>query len=556
MTPAEYEASLKPAPVTTPPTITTATADTQIQQNQTDAAKLGVKIPGVGDRTTTSSGPTPEATNTLRANGGTYQGMDGKTYYNYDSSPTATSTTTTPASTDPAVQRAAQRESDAVAFNKKQDDILNGVIPLTPGQQAQVAGLQQQFQTMIDQQNEQNKGATGVAQIRGYQTGAAEYSPDFQVKTIKAISDAGAAKVMDLQVKMASSVAELTSAFQDKNILAAKDAYDRLQTAQKDYDEALQKHVEDTQKAIKAAQDAKIAADKVTYDNVTKPIEEIAKQAGKNLADDATIQAIQNSKTVGEAMIAAGQYLHSENDILDAKYKRAQIDKIYSDIRNEGAGAFAGDPASALAYASEYAANGKIPTGMPKGSFGTVARIAKELPKSPGQILSVSTGVAPPADAELQKALGSLYSATELAKQLKDLDNLRWGGITAGVAGRLTGSQAQERYVGLRSQVIDLLSRARSGAALTAQEEARYAAMLPGRYDEPFGIGADSQIRIDNFIKALSDDMKNKASVQGWAMNGISTVKVGGQEYLVGDIIQNAQGQAGRVNPDGTITLQ
>jgi hypothetical protein len=40
----------------------------------------------------------------------------------------------------------------------------------------------------------------------------------------------------------------------------------------------------------------------------------------------------------------------------------------------------------------------------------------------------------------------------------------------------------------LREQIIDLISRARSGAALTVQEERRYNGMLPSRFDEPLGI--------------------------------------------------------------------
>jgi hypothetical protein len=191
---------------------------------------------------------------------------------------------------------------------------------------------------------------------------------------------------------------------------------------------------------------------------------------------------------------------------------------------------------------------------MPKGSFGEVARIAKELPKQKGQILDSSTGVTPDGAEAAVTAFSSINSAIELANQLKELDKKRWGGIVAGSLGKVFGSEDQQRYVDLRSQITDLLGRARSGAALNAAEEKRYSDMLPGRLSEPFALGADSDVRIDNFINSLTSDLKNKASTRGWVVNGVSEVDLGGTKYTVGDVIES-DGKKGRVNADGSITL-
>ena len=152
-------------------------------------------------------------------------------------------------------------------------------------------------------------------------------------------------------------------------------------------------------------------------------------------------------------------------------------------------------------------------------------------------------------------AYSALYSAIELSKELAELDKERWGGVVSGSLGKVFGNEDQARYVALRTQIIDLLARARSGAALTAVEEARYAGMLPGRFSEPFALGTNSDVRINNFTKTLTDDLVNKTSAQGVKVNGLSKVKVDGQEYTVGDIIQNAQGVMGRINADGSITI-
>ena len=270
------------------------------------------------------------------------------------------------------------------------------------------------------------------------------------------------------------------------------------------------------------------------------------------MAPKEVLDAITQSKDLTSAYTAAGNFLYSEADLLDLQYKRAQIAKIQNELATGGSGL---DVANAIAYANEYAATGKIPSGIPKGTFGTIAQIAKELPKQKGQIFNATTGVTPTGDTTLQTALTGLYSATELAKQLKELDKQRYEGIISGSLGKVFGSDAQQRYVDLRTQIIDLLARARTGAALTASEEKHYASMLPSRFSEPLGLGADSEVRIDNFINTLTSDLQNKAAAQGWAINGVSKVKLGGTDYTVGDIIQSPNGQTGRVNADGSITL-
>ncbi len=265
------------------------------------------------------------------------------------------------------------------------------------------------------------------------------------------------------------------------------------------------------------------------------------------------VKELSNARNKVEAASILAKRGVSLQDPLDAMYKKAQINKIYADIA--GVGDASTDPAQILAYAQQYASTGTIPTGIPKGQFGVVSQVAKELPKSPGQILDKATGIVPDKLGAAGDAYGSLYSAIQLANQLKDLDKQRVGGVVSGTFGKLLGSKDQQAYVDLRSQIVDLLSRARSGAALTVSEEKRYGDMLPGRFSEPLGFGAQSHDRIDNFVSALTSDLTNKVDSKGWVVNGISKVKIGGTQYTVGDVIQNAEGQLGRVNPDGSVTL-
>lgn len=232
--------------------------------------------------------------------------------------------------------------------------------------------------------------------------------------------------------------------------------------------------------------------------------------------------------------------------------EQAQRQKIYNEISTSGSNF---DPAQVIAYAQQYASTGTIPTGLPKGTFGVVAQYAKELPKSQGQILDRATGVSPDKMGVAGDAYGALYSAIELSKQLKDLDQNRWGGITAGLVGKVAGSENQSRYLDLRQQIVDLLARARTGAAINASEEALYSSMLPGRWNNPFFLGTDSAVRINNFGTALTSDLINKTNSKGWVVNGLTPVKIDNQNYKVGDVIQNESGQSGRINSDGSISV-
>lgn len=268
--------------------------------------------------------------------------------------------------------RLAQAEADFQTEAKNVHDtilnIQNGTLPLNSGQMSQIAGLQQQFQALIDQQTLQNKGATGTGNIRGFQKGSAEYDPTFAVKTIGSIVSAGYQKIADLQIKEASAVAALTSAFKEDNIRGITDAYNIYKEASKARTDAIQKTVDETAQAIKEAQEAKIAADKVVYDTVTKPISDLAKEAAKNGAPQSILQAIQGAQDVGAAIEASqgylqtatgdlGEYLAYRNQAQANGRTAAQFDdwlaaKDAADAAREQAKAYATSYASAAGKAA------------------------------------------------------------------------------------------------------------------------------------------------------------------------------------------------------------
>jgi len=208
-----------------------------------------------------------------------------------------------------AVTEAYYKEAKNVSNTIKK--ISSGAIKLSAGEQAQVDGLSQQYQALIDEQKQINQGAVGIANVRGYQTGAAEYDANFQVKTIGAIATKGIQKVADLSTQMASAVAELESSFKKDKISAVKDAFEAYEKAAEKRQEALQSTIKATSDAIKEARKAQEDQQKAYFDQVTKPINDLIKDAAKGGASPEVIAQMQLSGDVGSAAALAGNYLQT-----------------------------------------------------------------------------------------------------------------------------------------------------------------------------------------------------------------------------------------------------
>lgn len=436
------------------------------------------------------------------------------------------------------------RDQLADKVNKQLNSVLKGTFPLTGPQQSLITSLQSQLAQNREDQKLANKSFEGATAQAGFRSGG-EYTPEQYAGQIANAVSVGVAKIQALDNAAAQTIAELEDGWRKDNFDMINDNY-----------ATLEKQLDDKATSIKDMFDTVSKTLTDQRDQQVKQQEDrnkIADIAAKNGASPAVIAAISNAPTHAAALASAGRYLQSESELLDVQYKKAQISKIYNDMKESAANGGM-DAAQIMGYAAQYAQTGQIPAGIPKGSFGLISQVAKEVPKQKGQILSSTTGVSPTGSEELQKSLGSLSSAIDLANELKELDKERWGGLVSGTVGKVVGSADQQRYVDLREQVVDLLSRARSGAALTANEEERYKNMLPGRFDEPLGFGADSDVRIDNFVNTLTRDLTNKAGSQGWVINGISKVKLGDQEYTVGDVVDNGEGKQARINADGSVT--
>ena len=185
-------------------------------------------------------------------------------------------------------------------------------------------------------------------------------------------------------------------------------------------------------------------------------------------------------------------------------------------------------------YAREYIDSGKLPTGLSQSGIAKVIEAARSMSKPDGMVYSVITGVKPDSVSSTQiDGISALRDVQKKAQELLELDKERWGGLVSGVVGKVLGSEDQAAYIALRNEIVDLLARARSGAALTTNEEKRYSSMLPSRFDEMLFLGADSQVRINNFIKNITSSLDTSLETKGLGIVG----------YESGDKVKTVNGK-------------
>lgn len=421
----------------------------------------------------------------------------------------------------------------------------------------------------IHQQYENYRGTvSNIEQKRGQiaraSVGSARYTPGTFADSLSNISLEGLSKIQELDSEENTLIAEARIAS----------------------DENRQKDLNTILKDIKTKRDEKVAtATKVSAD-LTKMNEEIRKEQVKaqeterkemlgiysnaiNAGADVEMRAkLRNAQSQEEMLDIAAPVLGQKTD-LDDMYKKAQIAKIYADMSESvnGAGSISvggkdfnlpdgTDPSLFIAYAQQYAADGRIPTGLPKGTFGLVANLAKELPKPEGSVVDRNTGVkSSTVNATVQDDFSRLYNIVKFSEQLGKLDEERNGGLIAGTLGKIFGSDAQNSYITQRKAIVDEIQRMQSGAALTETEQEFYKDYLPGRFSEPFALGVDSSKKIKEFRRIMEEKLKNNLATQGLILYGFSKIKTpDGNEYKVGDVIEGANGVKARINQDGTLS--
>lgn len=156
-----------------------------------------------------------------------------------------------------------QNTQDATSVLTSLHQIANGSYPLTADQQAQVAGLQQVFAGLIQEQKIANENLTGGTTVAMNLYGMGNSVAGLGI--IKGTVDSGLAKIADLNSKLVAAVAQMKSGFQTDNYNLIKGAYDEYNAAAKEKQAQLDKI---TSEAAAAAADIQARKDKLRQYNL------------------------------------------------------------------------------------------------------------------------------------------------------------------------------------------------------------------------------------------------------------------------------------------------
>ena len=304
-----------------------------------------------------------------------------------------------------------------------------------------------------------------------------------------------------------------------------------------------------------------------------------AVEAAKNgLTDTSLLTQIQNS-TPEKALELASPFLKEKEKPIIREFERngRQIrqsldpftNKVISETDLGAKDIIAGvetveGKASLTAYAQQYADTGSLPTpsSLKEANLtaGQVAEMAKTLPKPVGALVSTNTGVKPPTSSVSNIEEQGIIALSEIVrKTLPDLKD-RFGKLTnAGITGRIGAmfytTQNRQDYRTFRADFLSKLLLARSGAAVTEEEYARYAAMVPTEMGNSFlgGISDKATKTLNSLADSMKSTLDNKLNSEQLSIYGYSKVKINGEDRIVGESL-DIGGKIYRVLPDGKLT--
>jgi len=203
------------------------------------------------------------------------------------------------------------------------NNAMNGNYPLKPEQEAQIQGIQNGYQQLIKQQQIDNANATG-----GMTVAMNRYGLGDQIigqGNITGVINAGAQEVANLNTKMASAVAEMTSAFKTDNL----DALTKSYTAFKDSQDSLQANIDKMQAATAAVLKAQTDAITKRQEDLTKTITDTQKSLREAGVPSEVVASLSDSTSEKDMYERMGNYAPSAPGIIGeyAAYKNEAIAK-------------------------------------------------------------------------------------------------------------------------------------------------------------------------------------------------------------------------------------
>lgn len=197
---------------------------------------------------------------------------------NYTQPGTTTGDPTTDYINGELTKNQATLDSASTAFQSSMQQLLTGNFPLTADQQAQVVGLQSQFDQLRSLQETANKNYENGINLMGIREGRQQYTPALAATEIHKAITGDLQKIAQIDIQAASSVASLKQGFLDKDYDVINNSYAALQKSVEQKNATLAQ-IQKTVSENIANATAKINQEKATLDLQETKVNDAASSA-------------------------------------------------------------------------------------------------------------------------------------------------------------------------------------------------------------------------------------------------------------------------------------
>lgn len=481
----------------------------------------------------------------------------------------------------------AQADKNAADFQSSLSKILNGTMPLTADQQAQVTAIQSSFDQLKQTQQQANDNYVSATKLLGIREGREQYQPGIFAEDVKdAISD-GVSKIAALDTQASGAVADLRKGFMDDDYTIINASYTALQNALTQKSDTLNKMQTAVDDAVNV-QTQRLQQQKTQLDLQTTTVTNAAQAVlGQALKADGTLDldviqqaaddygvdantlygAVQKAQR-DEITFQQGESKFATDQIQAAaqlKATNASTAEAYANIAKTNAETAALKPidvsslpadAQPLIPAFNSASTGltAAQTTQAKQTFNQLVN-SGDYQGAKDYIVRVAASSLPTAQQTQvigrSEAINSLSQIQSLLDQAKSTNN--GTGLVKGslinIGTKLGQSDDPDlQYIGSRiQQELQVYRRAMTGVAFSPQESAQYEKIFPditnvdelnttkiqaltdglnnnNRTDLSFAIGGK------NYDSIFGADT---ASLPSQTVKGGSTVSYGGKQYSV-----------------------
>ena len=420
-------------------------------------------------------------------------------------------------------------------YQTQVDQIRNGTFPLTSAQQAQIDSIKQYFERAKAQQQLANKNYEGGITQLGIVSGRNRYAPELALGEIQNSISAGIQKIADLDAKAASTVAQMTEAFQTRNYEMIGDSFDKFNKYMSQKNDTITKLQDSAQKHLESSQQLALQYEKLNQDQnqfeVTSKLnsDKFSYEQKKDVID----QALTEKKITADQANQLNDYNLKLRQLEQGKYvvtqdafgnpiafntKLGQFDRSAIPQSAASSGVFA--PQNAAYRDALQQAMFKVPEKQQKQTMGQLNNLLEQGDMKRVQELIVNSAIKNLPTDQQNQVMARLQAVSAL-NDIRTMLNIyvKKSGDTGILSGNLEkaaqkiGRTTDPELAKIGSQIAQTLQvyrKGMTGVAFSPAEAADYAKIFP----DITNIDKLNATKIDSLLESFNRQQKVTLGVQ------------------------------------------